>query len=205
MQEKSDSSINNLVSLLASSNDLARTRACKALIVTGSPAVPLLVEALRNPNQLMRWEAAKALAAIGDPKAAPALVEALEDEEFEVRWRAAEGLSKMEVNGLLPLLQALVKDGESVPLREGAHHVLHTVATGRLRNDLLPVLMALESMWPFVEVPVAALRAVESLELFQKTDEGPASIPFKRSPGTSWYESADFEAKRRNRRHARSL
>ena len=205
MQEKSDSSIGNLISLLSSSNDLARTRACKALIAMGSSAVPFLVEALRNSNQLMRWEAAKALAAIGDPKTAPALVEALEDEEFEVRWRAAEGLSKMEAAGIVPLLEALVKDGESVPLREGAHHVLHIVATGILRNELLPVLMALESMWPSVEVPVAALRALERLEVLQKTDKGPASGPFKRSPGTSWYESADFDAKRRNRRHARSL
>jgi HEAT repeat protein len=144
MEKRTESTGKTLIILLSSSDDLARTRACESLIALGTPAVPLLVEALKDSNSLGRWEAAKALSEIGDVAAAPALVEALEDEEFEVRWRAAEALTKMGINGLRPLLQALIRDADSVSLREAAHHILHNVAGGELKNSLLPVLIALE-------------------------------------------------------------
>lgn len=142
----------------------------------GKAAVPFLTEALKNKNDLMRWEAAKALGEIGDPGAAPALVKALEDEDFDVRWLAAEGLIKMNINGLKPLLQALEYRGDSVFLREGAHHVFHDLSKGALRKYLVPVLAALEALEPgeevpwvarhemVVEVPWAAHQAIEMLD-----------------------------------------
>jgi hypothetical protein len=107
-----------------------------------------LIDALKNKRYLMRWEAAKALGEIGDPEAAPALVNSLEDEEFDVRWLAGEGLIKMNINGLKPLLQTLELRGDSVLLREGAHHVFHDLAKGALRKYLAPVLAALEALEP---------------------------------------------------------
>jgi len=205
MENENNSTIKDLIALLSSSDDLDRTGACKSLIAIGEPAVPFLVEALKNSNHLVRWEAAKALGAIGDPTTAPALVEALEDGEFEVRWRAAEGLSKMGVNGIKPLLQALSKDGDSVFLREGAHHVLHSVARGELKNCLLPVLIALESMWLSVEVPAAALRAIERLEQFQKTHRKTDTDSLKEFTATTSNQPADLGARRRARRYAKSL
>jgi hypothetical protein len=169
-------SLEALVADLSSHNDAVRVKARHSMVAMGKAAVPLLTEALKNNNNLMRWEAAKALGEIGDPEAAPALVKALEDEEFDVRWLAAEGLIKMNINGLKPLLQALEYRGDSVFLREGAHHVFHDLAKGALRKYLVPVLAALEALEPgeevpwvarhemVVEVPWAARQAMEMLE-----------------------------------------
>jgi HEAT repeat protein len=161
---------------LARQDDAIRVKARHSLVAMGRAAVPLLSKALKSENSLTRWEAAKALGEIGDPATASTLVEALEDEDFDVRWLAAEGLTKMNLNALKPLLQALEKRGDSFFLQEGAHHVFHDLAKGALRKFLAPVLAALEGLEPgeevpwaarhemVVEVPWAARRALEMLE-----------------------------------------
>ena len=169
-----------LITDLASHNDTKRVKARHSLVAMGKAAVPLLTETLKSRNSLMRWEAAKALGEIGDPSTARALVDALEDEDFDVRWLAAEGLTKLNINALRPLLQALEKRGDSVLLQEGAHHVFHDLAKGGLRKFLAPVLAALEALEPgkevpwaaqhemVVEVPWAARRALDMLEKMKK-------------------------------------
>jgi HEAT repeat protein len=169
-----------LINTLSSRKDKAREGARHTLVAMGRAAVPSLIEALRNKNTLMRWEAAKALGEISDPETAPVLVEALEDSDFDVRWLAAEGLIKMNIKGLKPLLEALELRGDSVLLREGAHHVFHDLAKGGLRKFLVPVLASLEALEPGeevpwaahhqsgVEVPLAARQALEMLEKLKK-------------------------------------
>jgi HEAT repeat protein len=205
MENEINSAVKNLIALLSSPDDLARTGACRSLIAIGRPGVPLLVEALRDPHYVVRWEAARALSAIGDPTAAPALVEALEDDAFEVRWRAAEGLTKIGVNGLSPLLKALIEDAESFILRDSAHYILHSVARGELRDYLLPVLTALESIWSSVEVPAAALRALERLEEFKKTHGETDSVATKEPIATYTNQPADLGAQRRAQKYAKTL
>ena len=122
-----------------------------------------LVKALADPNQWVRWEAAKALGQIGDPAAAQALVTALEDKMFDVRWLAAEGLIAMGRGALVPLLQALMERSDSTWTREGAHHVLHDLTGGDIKEILLPVLAALEDVEPSVEVPFVAKAALDKL------------------------------------------
>ncbi len=173
-------SIETLINTLSSLKDKAREGARHTLVAMGKAAVPSLIEALRNKNALMRWEAAKALDEIGDPETAPVLVEALEDDDFDVRWLAAEGLIKMNIKGLKPLLEALEHRGDSVLLREGAHHVFHDLAKGGLRKFLVPVLAALEALEPGeevpwvarhelgVEVPLAARNALDMIEKLKK-------------------------------------
>ena len=173
-------SIETLINTLSSLKDKAREGARHTLVAMGKAAVPSLIEALKNKNTLTRWEAAKALGEIADPETAPILVKALEDEEFDVRWLAAEGLIKMNIKGLRSLLEALEHRGDSVLLREGAHHVFHDLAKGALRKSLAPVLAALEALEPgegvpwaarhelAVEVPLAARQALEMLEKLKK-------------------------------------
>jgi HEAT repeat protein len=153
-----------LIADLASHSDEARVEARRSLVAMGKKAVPSLTGALRNGKYLMRWEAAKALGQIGDPAAAPALVEALEDEVFDVRWLAAVALIGMNVRGLRPLLQALIEKGDSVYLREGAHHVIHDLNKGGLRKYLAPVLASLEDVEPSLEAPQAAFHTLEMLQ-----------------------------------------
>jgi HEAT repeat protein len=156
-----DQTPEGLIASLASKNDTVRVKARHSLVGMGKAAVPLLAEALKSKNSLTKWEAAKALGEIGDPSTASTLVEALEDEDFDVRWLAAEGLTKMNINALKPLLEALEKHGDSFLLQEGAHHVFHDLAKGALRKFLGPVLAALEELEPGEEVPWAARHEME--------------------------------------------
>lgn len=166
--EGNNASIETLINALSSHDDAVRVQARHSLVAIGKTAVPSLVEALRDKNYLMRWEAAKALGEIGDPQAAPALVNALEDEEFDVRWLAAKGLIEMNIKGLNPLFHALIEHADSVFLRRGAHHVLHDLAKGELREYLASVLIALEDFDSAVQVPVAAAWALEMLKKLKK-------------------------------------
>jgi hypothetical protein len=62
------------------------------------------------------------------------------------------------------LLQGLMRDFDSVWLREGAHHILNVLKKKKyLRQPCLQVLQALEGVEPEVTVPWAAEAAWETL------------------------------------------
>jgi HEAT repeat protein len=156
--------IHSLIAALKSDDGRAREAARQGLVAIGKPAVRPLIQALDNPNHYVRWEATKALGEIGDPAAAGALVRTMEDDpRFEVRWLAAEGLITLGIDGLPPLLQALVERSDSVWLLEGARHVLHVLAREGLGPLVSPVLTALVDMEPELEVPEAASIALDKL------------------------------------------
>jgi HEAT repeat protein len=159
--EEATPSLEPLISALSNHDDAARVKARHSLVAMGKAALPSLTEALKSKNDLSRWEAAKALGEIGDPQSAPVLVKALEDEEFDVRWLAAIGLIGMNIKGLKPLLHALMEQGDSIWVREGAHHVMHDLAKGELRKYLAPVFVALENTDAAGEVRIAALHTLE--------------------------------------------
>lgn len=161
--------IDSLITDLGSRDGFVRQDARIALIRMGEPAVPSLIKALGNRTEPTHWEAAKALSLIGDLRSVQALVRTLEDNEFGVRWLAAEGLIAVGYCSLAPLLQALIDRPESVRLREGAHHVLHDLVSRHLiervsREQVKPVLAALNGIEPTVEVPLAAHKALDALQ-----------------------------------------
>jgi HEAT repeat protein len=131
------------------------------LLAIGSPAVPALLEAVRLEKGEARLEIAKLLRRLADPPMAGALVELLSDDDFDVRWEAAEGLSALGYDGLEPLISAIIKTPGSMKLRNGAHHVLHHIASQGYYTLLKPLMMAIEGAIPNVEVPAAA-RKVQS-------------------------------------------
>jgi HEAT repeat protein len=160
-----------LIKSLSSEDDGVRVKARHSLVATGKAAVLPLTEALKSSHALVKWEAAKALGEIGAPEAAPSLVKALEDDQFDVRWLAAIGLIGMNIKGLKPLLHALMHRSDSVFLREGAHHVIHDLTKGELREYLAPVLAALENIELAAGCPQAAFHALEMLEKERKISD----------------------------------
>ncbi len=160
-----------LILALSSEDDKVRVKARSSLVALGKAAVPLLAKALKETDNLVRWEAAKALGEIGVSEAGPLLVEALEDEQFDVRWLAAVGLINMNIKGLKPLLHALMERTESVPLRDGAHHVIHDLTKGELKKYLAPVLSCLESAEPTAECPRVVFHTLEMLEMDKKISD----------------------------------
>jgi len=152
-----------LIADLASKDGVVRVKARQQLVAYKKQSVAPLIRTLSNENDWVRWEAAKALSQIGNNRAIKALLEALSDEKFEVRWLAAEGLIRIGRRAIVPLLEALVKHSDSYWLREGIHHVLHDMNTGRITEVLRPVLRALEGTDPSLGVPLAAQAALDTL------------------------------------------
>jgi HEAT repeat protein len=164
--------IGSLIANLASDDGITRVKARHALILYRDKAVKPLIEALADRNQWVRWEAAKALGKIGSSAATHALVKALEDRMFDVRWLAAQGLITIGPEAIIPVLNALIKRADSVWMREGAHHVLHDLARGRLREVLWPIVAALEDVDSPIEVPFAAKAALNVLKHTDINQEG---------------------------------
>jgi HEAT repeat protein len=160
----SSNTITSLIAMLNSDDSLARAHARKSLVKIGSAAVPSLIQILTDPQDRLRWEAAKALSQIGDPAAASALVKALDDDNSGIRWLAAEGLVILGRAGLVPLLEALRQHSDSVRLREGAHHVLRSLAREDLCASIVtPVLAVLEDIEPAIQLPLVAHAALRML------------------------------------------
>ena len=152
------------ISELASESGFARVDARDYLVSMEEKAVPHLTEALKSDKQRVRWEAAKALATIGDPAASQSLINALEDKIFDVRWIAAEGIITIGREALIPLLSALTKRGDSLWLREGAHHVIHDLMREDLKEVFGPVLDAIGKPEGELTVPLAAEKALAELK-----------------------------------------
>jgi HEAT repeat protein len=169
--KRQDPSREALMAALSSKDDEVRVKARLSFVTMGRAAVVPLAEALKGKDDLARWEAAKALGEIGAEEAAPFLVKALEDEAFDIRWLAAIGLIGMNIRGLKPLLHALMEQGDSAFLRQGAHHVIHDLNKGELRKYLSAVLAALENVEPSMSVPQAAYHALEMLEKERKISD----------------------------------
>ena len=158
-----DETIASLVDALAGTDGVERRVAREKLEKIGRQAVPALLTALQSPSARARWEAAKALGEIADPSAALALVGTLEDEEPGVRWLAATALINLGHAALAPLLRGLESSGDSIWLREGAHHVLRSLIREGVADEAIPVLEALEDIEPSIEAPIAAYHVLQAL------------------------------------------
>lgn len=156
------------ISELSNKSGFARVDARDYLVSMGKKAVPYLIEALKSDNQQVRWEAAKALAKIGDSAASQSLINALEDKMFDVRWVAAEGIITIGRKALIPLLSALAQRGDSLWLREGAHHVIHDLMREDLKEVFDPVLDAIEKSEGELTVPLASKKALTELKRILK-------------------------------------
>ena len=151
------------VESLASADGVERHGARVQLEQIGAPAVPALLKALQSPNDYARWEAAKALGGIADPSAAPGLVDALRDQRSAIRWLAATALINLGRASLVPLLQGLEGNSDSIWFRDGAHHVLGSLVRDGVADEALPVLEALEDIEPCIEAPIAAYHILQEL------------------------------------------
>lgn len=156
--------LRSLLDRLASRAPTVREKARKALVVVGKPVVPYLIPLLSHCKPHVRWEAVKTLRDIADPISAAALVNALDDSDGDVRWLAAEGVTALGLDGLYPLLTALLERAQSSYFCEGAHRVCHVlVKKKKLCAILRPLLTALEQDEPAIGVPPIAYIALLKL------------------------------------------
>jgi HEAT repeat protein len=161
----------SLIKDLASEDWVVRVKARERLVSLGVKAINPLSNALASPNQWVRWESAKAMCEIDNPEATDALINSLEDKMFDVRWLSAGGLITIGRKTIVPLLQAVIDNPKSVWIREGAHHVLHDLAEGKLRPILEPVLKALQDVDATMEGPLAAKIALDKIKHMDLANE----------------------------------
>ena len=160
--------IDSLIETLKSEDGIARQHARNSLVKIGEPALDALIKAFEVKKDPLHWEIAKALSQIGTAKAAQVLVDALEDNEFSVRWIAAEGLINIGADGLIPLMEALKNNTDSIWLREGSHHVIHDLVHRKIVDEtaqkyLLTVLNALNHFEAVIQTNTAADMALKAL------------------------------------------
>ncbi len=99
------------------------------------------------------------------PQATERLIKALTDKVFDVRWLAADGLIAIGKTVMAPLLREIMRNPESVSLREGAHHILHELNNESIAPVINPLLHALaDSGEPGLEIPLLANKALTRLE-----------------------------------------
>jgi HEAT repeat protein len=161
---KMNKRIDTLIAELRSKDGVQRKRARKVLVNIGKPAVPFLIDLLTDPSDQMRWEACKALGSIVDIAAAVPLSGVLGDESTEIHWLAAKALIALKSAAIVPVLQALEKHFDSPNFRQGAHHVLNTLAKQNLLNkDTVAVIDTLDITEPNSVVAWAARNALNSM------------------------------------------
>lgn len=159
----SEERISVLIGVLSSPRGMERERARIQIVELGPPAVDPLLEALRCSREKHTvWELTKALSDIGSPEAAPGLVSSLSHKESDIRWIAAQGLIRLGRVGLRQVLSALESDEGVSRFREGAHHVLHDLASD-FPEVVHLVLSSLKSPAADDTVPLAAREALRKL------------------------------------------
>ena len=159
----SDHDIQKLIDDLGSKAGATRHSARRALAKMGSGAVSALIGALSSPKHYTRWGSAKALGQIKDATAAPALVASLDHDESDVRWLASAALFRLHDAGLRALLSAMSVGDLDLHHHHAAHHVLHDFADHG-RDDVAPVLAALEGGSPKTDAPIAAAALLTALK-----------------------------------------
>jgi len=159
-----DRDIPPLIKQLSDSDGFVRMQALEVLICIAAPAVTDLIHTRSNANSQLRWQVITVLDGIHNPAAVHVLVEQLKDDNAGIRWAAADALIALRRDAIHPLLEALMRDFDSLWLRQSAHHILHVMEdAGKLNEAEEKVFEALEELESAVVVPWAAEKALESL------------------------------------------
>jgi HEAT repeat protein len=156
-------SLSVLLEDLGSNRVAVRNFARHFLVEMGREAIPSLIRTLELGNVYARGQAARALGEIRDPSAAPALVKVLSDGKLSVHAMATEALIAMGKPAIPALLRALMEQPQSLWLRRAARMILLAETHKSWREQIQPLLDALDLADPDLSVPAAARRLLDVL------------------------------------------
>lgn len=122
-----------------------------------------LLDALPDADAVVRQTAASLLSQCRGPDVVAALVAVLSDREESVRWAAALALAHMDRAGVAVVLKRLASQDVRPEMRHVAAHVLRHAHDAALREQLAPVVQALDGSNYRVEAPLAAEDALQRL------------------------------------------
>jgi hypothetical protein len=154
--------IAELVQRLADDNGIIRKTAREKLVKYGHEVVPYIHLVTDTEDMQLRWEASKILEQIGDVRSIDVLIDLLVDEESDIRWIAAQGLINIGKTSIIPLLKKVKHHGDSIYIREGAHHVLWGLFDETERKRFIGLLEALGNESETSErIPIEANKALK--------------------------------------------
>jgi HEAT repeat protein len=96
-----ESAVESLIRALNDEDSMVATLAANALVKTGKPAVPSLIEAAKRPSvegtssQAQRIHALRALAEIRDHRAIPVMMQVMQEDSALLQHWAQEGLERL--------------------------------------------------------------------------------------------------------------
>lgn len=146
MTESENKNIDELINDLESDNGIIRQIARHKLVEIGHKTIDQVVQLINSPKHMTRWEAIKTIEQMEDKFAIPILISALKDDKFDIRWIAAEGLIRIGEQSINPLMEEIIKDSDSVFIREGAHHILKELEAEGLFYDKYGIIKSLENL-----------------------------------------------------------
>lgn len=160
----SEEEIKRAISDLGSERYGTREAARKVLTTIGKPAIDFLAELIVHPKRIYRWESVKTLVQLNDPVTIPLLLLAFYDDDSDIRWLAGEGLIHLGSISFVPVLESLMKDSDSIYVREATYHVLHHLRDKfPFRSQLNKLLSYLGKNGEEVEASAQAAHLVELL------------------------------------------
>lgn len=148
--------LEQLVQRLQDRDGVVRERAREQIVSMGQAATESLLPLLGHKKEQDRWEAVKALSEIGDPATTERMITLLRDDDSDVAWLAALALINIGPSSVVPMLERVIDQRESVRIRRGAHHVLKELANGLDAEEAEPLLRLLNDNVEHDEVPVLA-------------------------------------------------
>jgi HEAT repeat protein len=90
-----ENAVQPLVQALRDDDSMVSSLAVNALVKTGSPAVPALIEVVKSAPQSARIHALRALAEIRDHRAIPVMMKVMEEDSVLLQHWAKEGLDRL--------------------------------------------------------------------------------------------------------------
>jgi HEAT repeat protein len=90
-----ESAVEPLVHALSDRDSMVASLAANALVKTGGPAVPSLIDAVKNGPQSQRIHALRALAEIRDHRAIPVMMQVMQEDSALLQHWAQEGLERL--------------------------------------------------------------------------------------------------------------
>jgi HEAT repeat protein len=141
-------------------------KAKENFIEQGDTILPVMHKLINSEYRVIRKEAIKIVRGIAHKSSIPAAIRLLEDPESDIRWIAAEALIKIGRISIKPVLKALVLNGESYYLRQGAHHVLRALINKQDAKELKQLVKVIRHGSEIPEtIPVKAVLALEKEEI----------------------------------------
>jgi HEAT repeat protein len=130
---KFDEEVAALIPDLISSRTTRRQNARLRLSEIRPRILDQINKLIESKNKQLRWEVAKAFEDNPSSDSIPVLLKLLADDESDIRWIAAVSLINIGRGSIIPLLHEIIHN-ESISVREGAHHVLNSLLTGKEKH-----------------------------------------------------------------------